>query len=71
MFEYILFFQLCSIVDKNCLEQIEYKKPFPSHYECVIKGYDLGTEIMKAVKKENAEKKKIYLQFFCIESEVL
>jgi len=71
MFEYILLFQLCSIVDKNCLQEIEYKKAFPSHYECVVKGYDLGASIMKKVKKEEAEKQKLFLQFYCIESEVL
>lgn len=69
MFEYILLIQICSQIDKLCMQSITYPKPIENHYECLTKGYELGLETSKSLKQKDVNEKKIFVTFSCTEVE--
>lgn len=71
MFEYILLIQICSQIDRVCMESTKFPKPIETHYECLTKGYELGLEISKSLKPKDANQKRIFVTFSCTEIEKL
>lgn len=69
MFEFILFFQVCSVLDGICMDSIKYPETIKTHHECVIKGYEQGLKIQKKFNKKDSNEKQIYITFSCIEVE--
>lgn len=69
MFEYILLLQICSLVNNSCLEANRYPKTFATHKECVVSGYQVGTQLAKSLPDTLTNQEKLYITFSCHEVE--
>ena len=56
---------MCSYTASTCLPPYEWPEEFPDMYECMLAGYEQGTEKMLEIGRYEVNKHQIYIKFTC------
>ena len=66
MFNYIMFFWLCSVNVTQCQPIATPKQLFIDHYDCVAYGYRHSVYLLeKKIKREKVNKLSLFTRFSC------
>ena len=60
---------MCSYVHGECMSPYVFPERYPSHYECMIDGYQKSLDKMKEIGKRTTNKDQLFFKFACYEEE--
>jgi len=68
MFNYVIFFWLCSVKVTQCHQIKIPKQLFVDHYDCVSYGYRYSTNLLeKKFKRTEVNRLNLFTRFTCTE----
>ena len=60
---------VCSYAYGECMEPYVFPERYPSHYECMIAGYEKSLSKMKEIGKRDINRDQVFFKFVCYEQE--
>jgi len=67
MNKFFLILQLCSALDGQCIDPIQYQKMFNNYAECAIYGYSASVEYLGKTDFNMINNYKLHVRFWCKE----
>ncbi len=68
MFKFLLILQMCSGINGECAEPIQYQKLFNNYAECAIYGYSASVKYLGKTDFNMIDENKLHVRFWCKES---
>ena len=60
---------MCSYVHGECMSPYVFPERYPSHYECMLAGYEKSLSKMKEIGKKTTNRDQLFFKFACYEEE--
>ena len=60
---------MCSFVHGECMDPYVFPQRYPSHYECMIDGYQKSLDKMQEIGKRTTNRDQLFFKFVCYEQE--
>ncbi len=64
--KFLLSMLICSGIYGTCLPPLSMPEPYDSYYDCMAGGYNEGLRIVEEVGKEEVNRSKTYVKFYCV-----
>ena len=60
---------MCSYIQGECMAPYVFPEKYPSHYECMIAGYEKSLSKMKEIGRQDINRNEVFFKFACYEQE--
>ena len=60
---------MCSYAYGECMDPYVFPEKYPSHYECMIDGYQKSLDKMQEIGKRTTNRDQLFFKFACYEEE--